>query len=109
MPDANVGAPEKPQRRWIISSTKIDSKNVLRRRVLITPAICEKCGFDFLYTNKLPAWDQLNEREQDKVREALEAHDAAAHQVENQLIITDDEKPTQWLGEKNEARRRLLA
>ena len=40
------------KRRFIIYAQQIDKYNILRKRVLLTPAVCDQCGLDLAKDRK---------------------------------------------------------
>lgn len=100
------------KKRYIISTTPVDKFTKLRKRILLTPAVCEICGFDLLTRNELPAWDDLTPEEKQYAIKSIEEHKEKYHSTSNAQIVDEDELPEHWLGEKAEedlkARRRVL-
>lgn len=85
-------------KRYIIKSHKVDKFNTVRRRVELTPAICDMCGFDIAETNNLGDYYSMSETMQEQVKRGIEEHKKAYHSAHQKLIVDEDEKPTEWLG-----------
>jgi predicted Zn-ribbon and HTH transcriptional regulator len=89
--------PEK--RRFITKETTIDKYNVKRTRVLLTPAVCDKCGFDVAARNGLGEYEHMTPELQAQVRAAIDEHKGIVHTIATDLIVDEDEIPTEWLGQ----------
>lgn len=92
---------EKPsvQRRFITKETIIDKFNVKRTRVLLTPAVCDKCGFDVAVRNGLGDYANMTPALQAQVKAAIDEHKSIVHTIATDLIVNEDEVPTEWLGQ----------
>lgn len=92
---------EKPkaQRRFITKETIIDKFNVKRTRVLLTPAVCDKCGFDVAARNGLGEYASMTPELQAQVKAAIDEHKSIVHTIATDLIVDEDEVPTEWLGQ----------
>lgn len=83
--------------RYIINSKTIDKHTVKRTRVKLTPAVCEKCGFDIVGTafeqGKLDTneYDLLPQNIKIAVEQALKQHKQIAHSVADNLIISESQ------------------
>lgn len=88
----------KPVRRFITKETQIDKFNVKRTRVLLTPAICDKCGFDVAERNSLGSYEKMSPEMQEQVKNAIAEHKSIVHTIATDLIVDEDEVPTEWLG-----------
>lgn len=89
------GSPSKPRR--ITRAQIIDKFNTKRTRVKLSPSVCNVCAFD-IAAAKHGDWDGVPERSKQDVLEALELHKKEFHPVKEDLIIFEDEMPTEWLG-----------
>ena len=92
---------EKPveKRRFITKETVIDKYNVARTRVLLTPAVCDKCGFDVAARNGLGEYASMDPALQAQVKAAIDEHKSIVHTIATDLIVDEDEVPTEWLGQ----------
>lgn len=95
--------PEDPNApRWIMHSKIIDKHTTKRTRVLITPAVCTKCGFDagkLAYEqNKIETaiYADMSPDLQEIMKQVIIRHKTIAHTDAEELIVT--EKPKSWLG-----------
>jgi predicted Zn-ribbon and HTH transcriptional regulator len=84
---------------YIIKSTQIDKYSVKRERVKITPAVCDKCGFDVSIRNGLGDYESMSEAMRDQVKNAIAEHKTLVHTAAQDLIVSEDELPTEWLGQ----------
>jgi len=92
---------EKPvaKRRFITKETVIDKYNVKRTRVLLTPAVCDKCGFDVAARNGLGEYESMSPELKVQVKAAIDEHKSIVHTIATDLIVDEDEVPTEWLGQ----------
>lgn len=87
--------------RYIMYSRPIDTFTVKRSRVLLTPGVCDKCGFDLVKLayeqNKLESlvYDDLPEQIQAIMQQLVKKHKQIAHSSAEDLIVTA--KPKKWL------------
>lgn len=88
-------------KKYIRKETVIDKFSVKRERVELSPTMCTKphCSFDIAKKNNLD-WNRLSESKKQELLEALEAHVQEAHSVSEDVIIDQDQMPTNWLGGK---------
>jgi hypothetical protein len=86
------------QRQFIVKEFQVDKFNVIRRRVELTPAVCDVCGFDVTERNNLGDYDSMPETVRAQVVEAIAEHKRLVHSPAEKLIINEDEVPTEWLG-----------
>jgi NAD-dependent DNA ligase len=93
-------SPEGSQRRFILSAKAADFSgpdgagrvtNIKRRRKLVTPAVCDECGMDFVDKMGLSDYSSLSSGTQDDLRRRVAAHKQMVHPPENKLILTEDE------------------
>lgn len=94
--------PEKKEKtKYIITTRKVDKFNLIRKRVPVSPAICQKCGEDLLALNKITEpWDDLPKSQQDALLMCMKDHEAKVHSKTSALIVEEDEIAGAWLGEK---------
>jgi len=90
---------DEPEARYIIKETIIDKYSVKRERVKITPAVCDKCGFDVSARNGLGEYDRMSPVLQAQVQGAIAEHKSLVHTTAQDLIVTQSELPTKWLGQ----------
>lgn len=103
-----LNLPELPEKeidpnspRYIMHSTPIDKHTVKRTRILVTPGVCTKCGFDAVglayKQNKIPTslFSELSPEIQEIMKQVVIRHKIVAHTEAEELIIT--EKPREWL------------
>lgn len=88
-----------PKRQLIIRSTIIDSKNVKRERIVLTPSMCTKPGCRFDAASRYGGWEYAPERERNVLAEVLIQHVNTFHNSSEDLIVDEDSLPTQWLGD----------
>lgn len=100
-PDAVIEIPEEPKvsKRYIIKETQVDKFNIVRTRIELTPAVCDKCGFDVAARNNLGQYDKMTPEMQEQVRGAIQEHKDIVHTIATDLIVDEDELPTEWLGQ----------
>ena len=65
---------EKTGRKFVMKEKKIDMFSTLRTRVLLTPCVCERCGFDLCEKNGLGDYDDLGAEDKARVKQALKKH-----------------------------------
>ncbi len=93
-----VGEPtDKPKRRFILYSRPIDKFTIKRTRVLLTPAVCDVCGLDLGAHNGLPTYDEMPSDIQAKIRLTVERHKKEFHSIAENLIVDEDQMPTEFL------------
>lgn len=85
--------------KYIINSKQIDKVTVLRKRVLLTPAVCDICGFDLCEANKLKPYAEMSPAEQKAAREAIDEHKSRFHAPATAQIVEEDQLPKAWLGD----------
>jgi hypothetical protein len=64
----------------------------------LTPAVCGVCGFNVAERNNLGEYDKMPETVRAQVVEAIAEHKRLVHSPAEQLIVDEDELPTEWLG-----------
>lgn len=89
-----------PQNRYIVRAVVVDKFTIPRKRVLLTPSMCDVhgCNFDIAEKNDYGNWQGVPRRERKALLEALEEHKEKAHNNSEDYIITEDQMPTRWLG-----------
>jgi predicted Zn-ribbon and HTH transcriptional regulator len=97
--EAAEAAKPAEQRKYITKETVIDKFNVKRTRILLTPAVCEKCGFDVAARNGLGEYENMSPELQQQVKAAIDEHKSIVHTIATDLIVDEDEVPTEWLGQ----------
>lgn len=85
--------------QYIIKETQIDKFTIKRERVKITPAVCDKCGFDVSLRNNLGKYEDMTPVMRQQVQDAIAEHKKLVHTVAEDLIVSEDQLPTQWLGD----------
>jgi len=99
-----AGATEvKPKKRYKMQSFFIDKFNTLRKRVLLTPSMCQRanCTFDIAVANGYAGWQDVPEDSRASMLKAFEKHDAEAHSIVEETIINEDQIPKNYLGQEN--------
>jgi hypothetical protein len=96
--EAAEAAKPPSKKQFIIRETQVDKFNVIRRRVELTPAVCGVCGFNVAERNNLGEYDKMPETVRAQVVEAIAEHKRLVHSPAEQLIVDEDELPTEWLG-----------
>lgn len=92
---------DKPARkRFIIRSWIIDKFTTKRKRIELTPSVCDICAFD-VAESKHGNWHHVPDINKADVLLALSEHKREAHPVKEDLIVFEDEIATQWLGSPN--------
>lgn len=93
-------------KHFIINEKKIDKFNTIRNRIVLTPAVCEICGLDLIDNigGEVP-YNDMTREEKDRVVQAVEKHKELMHTPHSQLIVTEDQIPTSYLGESKKKRR----
>lgn len=89
-------------KHFIINERKVDKFTTLRKRILITPAVCEICGLDLIENSGSDKkYSEMTKEEQAQVAKAVEKHKELVHSPHSKLIVTEDEIPTSYLGKKH--------
>jgi hypothetical protein len=109
VPAVEEQAPAKEEARYIVRETKIpgDPYNIIRTRVKITPAVCDRCALDLVELNasrlgidpKTP-FESLSPGLQEALVQALADHQRNKHSTAEQLIVSESQLSRQWLGQK---------
>lgn len=73
--------------KYVIRAIHADKYTVVRKRVLLTPAVCEKCGVDLCELNGLPPYDELDDEQRLRVESALARH-MKRHSLAEEPILT---------------------
>ena len=81
----------------IKKSQIIDKFCIKRTRVKLTPSVCDVCAFD-VAAAKHGDWNGVPDSNKHDVLEALDLHKREVHPIKEDLIVYEDELPTQWLG-----------
>ena len=91
---------KKVPKRFIIRATVVDKFTIIRKRVQMTPSMCDVhgCNFDIAEKNHFGSWRGVPHWERKRLLEALEEHKQIAHNNSENYIITEDQMPTRWLG-----------
>lgn len=92
----------KQNRKLIIRSTYIDSKNIKRERVVLTPSMCTRNGCKFDAASRYGGWESTPHSIRPTLEEVLVAHDRTIHNRAEDLIVDEADLPTQWLGDAKE-------
>ena len=90
--------PNAPRR--ITKSVIIDKFDIKRTRIKLSPSVCDVCAFD-IAAAKHGDWDGVPDRNKPDVLEALALHKKEQHPIKEDLIVYEDELPTEWLGSGN--------
>lgn len=90
----------KYRKRYIIRSTVVDKFTIPRKRVLLTPSMCDThgCGFDVATKNGFIDWYEVPKRERSRILNALAEHKRIAHNNSENYIIDEKDMPVRWLG-----------
>lgn len=97
------------KKQFIIRSTIIDSKNVLRTRSVLTPSMCTRPGCKFDAATRYGGWEYTPESRKEEVRDVLVQHDRVLHNRSEDLIVDEDQLPTEWLGDDAKKKPHLSA
>jgi hypothetical protein len=91
---------EPKRKRYIIRATVVDKYTIHRKRVLLTPSMCDThgCAFDIAAKNGFGDWDGVPRSERWRILQALEEHKRLAHNNSENYIIEEHQIPTRWLG-----------
>lgn len=87
------------KRRFITKETPIDKFNVKRTRIVLHPGVCDKCGFDVAARNGLGEYENMSPELKQQVKAAIDEHKSIVHTIATDLIVDEDEVPTEWLGQ----------
>jgi hypothetical protein len=93
-----VEEPKSTERKFITKETVIDKFNILRRRVELTPSVCDVCAFD-IAAKHFGDWYKVPESEKDKIKKAVIEHKRVVHPLNQNLIVDESEIPKTWLGQ----------
>ncbi len=80
----------KTGRKFVLKEKKIDMFSILRTRVLLTPCVCEMCGFDLCETNGLGEYEELSVEEKARVKQALKKHKELHNPSEDRVVAEED-------------------
>lgn len=69
------------EKRYVIKQIRVDALNIIRRRVEITPAVCDECGEDLCRAAKLPPYEDLDPKNQALVKLLVQKHKEAYHEA----------------------------
>ncbi len=84
-------------RKYVLKVVRVDKFNTLRKRVLLTPAVCKYCGEDLLELRGITnSYFSLSELEQKQIKVALEQHQHAAHSMAELQVLSAKDMPTSW-------------
>lgn len=102
-PELIVEEPEpkpakKDEPRYVLHQRRVDSFSVKRERHLLTPAVCNHCGFDVCSANNLPPYDELSEPVKLKVAAALQQHKDQLHTRAEAKVVRASELAAHNLG-----------
>lgn len=96
-----IPSTDKPARkRFIVRSWIIDKFTTKRKRIELTPSVCDVCAFDVAQA-KHGNWYHVPDFNKADVLIALQEHKKEAHPVKEDLIVFEDEIAKQWLGSTN--------
>lgn len=87
------------KRKFITKQVVIDKFNTKCVRILLTPSVCDICAFD-IAQKYYGSWDGVPEVEKTKVKKAVIEHKRVAHPLNQNLIVSEDEIPKVWLGQR---------
>ena len=91
---------EEEVKRYIMREKRIDKFTVKRRRVLITPSVCDVCAIDLREVNNIrPEYKDLPEDIKVRLKLAVADHKKQVHDTSQQRIITEDQLPVAYLKE----------
>ena len=65
--------------KYVVRQIRVDALNTVRKRVLLTPSVCDECGLDLCGPAKLPPFDQMTAPQQELVRMLVVKHKEAYH------------------------------
>jgi len=80
----------KTGRKFVLKEKKIDLFSVLRTRILLTPCVCEQCGFDLCEKNGLGEYEDLAAEEQQRVKQAIKKHKELHITAEDRVVAEED-------------------
>ncbi len=86
----------KTGRKLVMKEKKLDPFTTLRRRIVLTPCVCEQCGFDLCEKNGLGDYGDLGVEEKARVKQAIKKHKELHVVAENQVVLEED-MPTHHL------------
>lgn len=90
-----------PKKQYIITNRRVDKFNTIRKRVLLSPAICRECGEDLLALNSIEEpWEELPKSQQTALMSAMKDHELKTHSRAQALLVDEDEIAGAWLGDK---------
>jgi predicted Zn-ribbon and HTH transcriptional regulator len=65
----------------VIQQVRVDKFNTLRKRVLLTPAVCRNCGVDFAAKLNLDPYHELKPEVQARLRSIVQEHVEKDHSI----------------------------
>ena len=87
------------KKMFITKSVIIDKFNTKCTRVELTPSVCDICAFD-VAAKHYGTWHNAPQSEKTKIRKAVIEHKRVVHPLNQNLIVSEDEIPKHWLGQK---------
>ncbi len=87
---------EKTGRKFVLKEKKIDLFSTLRTRVLLTPCVCERCGFDLCEKNGLGPYEDLTPDDKTRVKQAIKKH-KELHVTSEDRVVAEEDLPTAHL------------
>lgn len=101
--DAEAEAEE----RYVLRSRVVDRFNTIRTRVLVTPAVCDVCGTDFVEVNRRKlgidsegTYASLSPAQKDDMKALVAEHKRRVHTGADLHIATRGELAKEWLGRR---------
>lgn len=88
---------DKPKKIFITKEIQIDKFNVKRERLELTPSVCDVCAFD-IAAKRFGNWYGVPEREHENIKNAVIEHKRVVHPINQNMIVEEDQIPTEWLG-----------
>jgi hypothetical protein len=98
------------ERRFVIRERQVDRFTVIRKRVELTPAVCDVCGTDFVTVNRshlsvngeLPdSFEDLSDQQKSDMKALVAEHKRLHHTAADRHIVTESELPREWLGRRS--------
>ena len=81
-------------KRYIIKKVEVDNFTVVRKRVLLTPAVCNQCAFDICEHHSLGDYEELDPKTKLQIKQAINQHKILYHPASSKHIVSAREMLT---------------
>lgn len=91
-------------KQFVVREVRVDSRNVVRKIVELTPSVCDVCGEDLVEANRragMVPWEDASEGERKMIERVVKEHKDKFHGSKRSNALTEDELPTKWLSKED--------